>query len=75
MWLITMVIVSPLTGVDPLPNGRTPWLINRGDPNYLQVLGAHPPSRGRESVYIIKGILATPPKATPPRNKGLIRPY
>ena len=24
---------------------------------------------------IFKGILATPPKATPPRNKGLIRPY
>ena len=23
----------------------------------------------------IKGILATPPKATPPGNKGLIRPY
>ena len=23
----------------------------------------------------IKGILAAPPKATPPRNKGLIRPY
>ena len=22
-----------------------------------------------------KGILAAPPKATPPRNKGLIRPY
>ena len=30
-----MVIVSPLTGVVPLPNGRTPWLINGGDPNYL----------------------------------------
>ena len=24
---------------------------------------------------ILKGILAAPPKATPPRNKGLIRPY
>ena len=23
----------------PLPNGRTVWLINGGDPNYLQVLG------------------------------------
>ena len=35
-WLITMVIVSPLTGVvGPLPNGRTLWLINGGDPNYL----------------------------------------
>ena len=30
-----MVIVSPLCGVIPLPNGRTPWLINGGDPNYL----------------------------------------
>ena len=26
-------------------------------------------------IYILKGILAAPPKATPPRNKGLIRPY
>ena len=34
-----MVIVSPLTGVIPLINGRTSWLINRGDPNHLQVLG------------------------------------
>ena len=24
---------------------------------------------------IVKGILAAPPKATPPSNKGLIRPY
>ena len=35
-WLITMVIVSPLNGaVGPLTNGRTLWLINGGDPNYL----------------------------------------
>ena len=35
-WLITMVIVSPLNGVmGPLINGRTSWLINGGDPNYL----------------------------------------
>ena len=34
-WLITMVIVSPLSRVIPLPNGRTPWLINGGDPNHL----------------------------------------
>ena len=34
-WLITMV--SPNWGnVGPLPNGRTPWLINRGDPNHLR---------------------------------------
>ena len=25
--------------VGPLPNGRTSWLINAGDPNHLQVLG------------------------------------
>ena len=25
--------------VGPFPNGRTPWLINGGDPNHLQVLG------------------------------------
>ena len=25
--------------VGPLPNGRTSWLINGGDPNHLQVLG------------------------------------
>ena len=25
--------------------------------------------------YTIKGILATPPKATPPKNKALIRAY
>ena len=31
-WLITMVIVSPLSGVVPLPNGRTLRLINGGDP-------------------------------------------
>ena len=28
---------SPRPGVvGPLPNGRTSWLINRGDPNYLR---------------------------------------
>ena len=35
-----MVDKSPKDGVvGPLPNGRTPWLINSGDPNHLQVLG------------------------------------
>ena len=29
---------------------------------------------GRDFPYV-KGILAAPPKATPTRNKGLIRPY
>ena len=38
-WLITRWLVSPLTGVSPLPNGRTSWLINGGDPNYLRYLG------------------------------------
>ena len=35
--LVTMLMVSPPRPevVGPLPNGRTPWLINGGDPNYL----------------------------------------
>ena len=44
--VITMVIVSPLTVV--IPPSKWPWLmgpINGGDPNYLHLLGAHPPSR------------------------------
>ena len=41
-----MVIVGPLNGVvGPLPNGQTSWLINRGDPNHLQVMGAHPSTK------------------------------
>ena len=36
----TMVNKSPQDRVvGPLPNGRTSWLINGGDPNYLRVLG------------------------------------
>ncbi len=43
--LITVVIVSPLSRVvGPLPKGHS-WLINWGDPNHLQVLGSHPPSK------------------------------
>ena len=38
-WLITMVSFRPLSRFIPLPNGRTPWLVNGGDPNHLQVLG------------------------------------
>ena len=40
-WLITMVIVCPLSSrvVGPLPFMAFWWLINGGDPNYLQVLG------------------------------------
>ena len=35
-WLITRVSFRPLNGVmGPLINGRTSWLINGGDPNYL----------------------------------------
>ena len=46
-WLITMVIVRPLNGVmGPLINGRTLWLVNRGDPNHLQVLGWSSKHRG-----------------------------
>ncbi len=38
-WLITMVIVSPLSRVvGPLPNGHS-WSINRGDPNHLSTPG------------------------------------
>ncbi len=33
------------------------------------------PCNDNQSGSIIKGILAAPPKATPTRNKGLIRPY
>ena len=36
-WLITMVCFRPPTGlVGPLPNGRTPWLLDGGDPNRLR---------------------------------------
>ena len=33
---------SPRPGVIPLPNGRTPWLINGSDPNYLLTGNASP---------------------------------
>jgi len=32
-----MVIVSPATGVIPLPNGWTSWLMHTGYPNYLPI--------------------------------------
>ena len=35
-WLIAMVSCCPLNGVIPLINGRTSWLINGGDPKYLE---------------------------------------
>ena len=38
-WLITMVIVRPLTGGHSPSKWLSLWLINRGDPNHLQVLG------------------------------------
>ena len=41
---------SPSGVVGLLPNGRTPWLINGGDPNYLRYLAAHPPSRAGDSL-------------------------
>ena len=50
-WLITMVIVSSLCRVIPLPNGRTPWLINRG---YLLTTYIHwddPPSRETHAIH------------------------
>ena len=43
-WRIIPLSKSPKDRVIPLTNGRTLWLINGGDPNHLQVLGAHPPS-------------------------------
>ena len=43
-WKITMVIVSPLSRVvGPLPNGRTLWLRNGGDPNHLRPSWDDPP--------------------------------
>ena len=41
-WLISVVIVGTYPKdrvVGRLPNGRTPWLINTGDPSNLRVLG------------------------------------
>ena len=37
-WLITMVIIIPLTIVVTLQNGRTSWLIHRGVTNHLHPL-------------------------------------
>ena len=44
-WLITMLCFRPLNRVGPLPNGRTPWLINGGDPNYVSVRPGSPSSK------------------------------
>ena len=61
--LIAMVILSPLSRVvGPFPNGRTSWLINGGDPNHILL-------------PFFMGIKGTPPKATPPINKALLRDY
>ena len=32
-----MVMVSPPKVVEPLPDGRTSWLANGGDPNHLLI--------------------------------------
>ena len=37
---------SPKDRVIPLPNGRTSWLINGGDPNHVSDIWDDPPSRG-----------------------------
>ena len=37
----------PLNGVIPLIHGRTLWLINGGDHNYLRSSWDDPPSRGK----------------------------
>ena len=50
-WLITMVIISPqdLWLWDLFLNGRTPWLFQWGlHPNYLRVMGSHPPSIAKQ---------------------------
>ena len=44
--------------VGPLPNGLYKWLINGGDPNYLQVLGAHPPSINKFSEALKRSLQA-----------------
>ena len=41
--------------VGPLPNGRTPWLINGGDPNHLRPSWDDPPR-----IEIFKSLLCTP---------------
>ena len=49
-WLITMVIISPLRiGCLPIPNGRTLWLRNGGDPNHWTKSLDDPPSRPTNS--------------------------
>ena len=54
-WFITILSKSPKDRVvGPLPNGHKLWLINRGDPIYLQVLGAHPPSYTRLSSTLLQ---------------------
>ena len=36
LWTLVIVVVPEGSGwIGPLPNGRTSWLINRGDPNHL----------------------------------------
>ena len=64
-----MVIVSPATGVIPLPNGWTSWLMHTGYPNYLPIgmilqvpfpKLTHSPSRkavGRCLYFRLKGSL------------------
>ena len=60
-WLTTMVIVSPqFLGLFPFQMAFV-WLIDRGDPKYLQVLGSHPPS--------------TPPKTTIPAEECQLEDY
>ena len=65
------MIVSPLRiskdrVVGPLPNGRTSWLINGGDPNYLRPSWDDPPS-GPHSMSFTSAWQE-------PRSKGLLLP-
>ena len=48
--LITMVSCCPLNGIIPLLYSAFSWLLKRGDPNHLQILGW-------SSMYCIHGVL------------------
>ena len=53
--------MSPRPGVvGPLPNGRTPWLVNGGDPNYLltqMILQVPLPKKDIRKIEVFFGII------------------
>ena len=78
-WLITLVSTSPKDRATfPFQmaelHGLKKWGARSDHHVSVPSLGPDPPSRSRYNFHdaYIKGILAAPPKATPPRNKGLI---